>query len=130
MNHKLKTSLASGAILLTALVVSAWLLGSSSQERALNITFIAVGIALGWMLGILASPYDKKEQLHFSELTKAMSVFVSGYALAKVGRLLDTLVSPDVLLQPIAGFRALSVLGATVTAAVVTFVFRQYWRVD
>lgn len=130
MNYKLAGSLAFGAVIFITLIVVACILGSSSQERALNLAFIAVGAALGWLLGILASPYGPNEKRQFSELTKAISLFVSGYGLAKIGGLVDALISPDVLLQPVAGFRGLALLGAIVTATIITFVFRQYWRVD
>jgi hypothetical protein len=130
MNSKLWACLVSAAIILMTLVWGACVLGASPEDRALNFAFIAVGGALGWLLGMLASPYDPSEKKQFSELTKTISLFISGYALAKTGRLIDALVSPDVLLQPLSGFRGLAMLGAIVMAAVVTFVFRQYWRVD
>jgi hypothetical protein len=47
------------------------------------------GIALGWVLGFLASPVSKAEETAFSSIAKGISVFLSGYVVSKLDWIFD-----------------------------------------
>jgi hypothetical protein len=42
------------------------------------------GAVFGWLAGTLFTPFDKKDQERFSRITSALSLFVSGFLLAKL----------------------------------------------
>lgn len=67
--------------------------GSNSQEEfrywAVNLLFTLLGAATGWVIGNLASPINKNEQIVFNELGTTIATFLSGYAVSKLDRLVE-----------------------------------------
>jgi hypothetical protein len=56
-----------------------------------------LGASLGWVIGILFSPYDPKEQSAFGELAKLIYGFLSGYVLSKFDPVLTTALRDGLL---------------------------------
>lgn len=73
----------SGGVYLIVLAISAQY-SANGKEFALNVAAGTLGLALGWVLGIIISPSSKDEQSEFSLLTKAVSTFLTGYVLGYV----------------------------------------------
>lgn len=102
------------------------------QEGHYVQSFMLVGImgsALGWIVGILASPYSADERSSFSDLAKLIYGFLSGYILSKLDPLISHLLTPNSI-QSIEGhYAALVPFGVTsfVVAVGVTYVTRCYW---
>jgi len=71
------------AVYLIALTISAQV-ASDKRDFAYSVAAATVGLALGWVLGIIISPSSKDEATEFSLLTKAVSTFLTGYVLGYV----------------------------------------------
>jgi len=57
----------------------------------LQIVLCLFGGVVGWVIGIGATPLDEKEDQRFTDFAKAISAFVSGFAIAKLGVIGDAL---------------------------------------
>ncbi|MRR11180.1 hypothetical protein EG835_01525 [bacterium] len=126
VNWKLVFTGILGGTMGATLVVLCFRVGASTQDQSLNLAIMVAAMTVGWLLGILVSPYDQDEQKRFSSVTRAVSAFVSGYLAAKLDALINALVAPDLILNPVAGFRALLFLGAALLATIGTFAYRKY----
>jgi hypothetical protein len=94
----------------------------------MNLTVAAMGFAVGWLLGILLSPYSNNEQTRFTTYASAFGVFASGYLLGKTDKVLETILDPTFILDSVHGFRLLAFSTALILGLIVTFMFRQYAR--
>ena len=83
-------------------------IGASNKDIALNLTMIVFGISLGWLTGIVASPYTNNEEAKFTTFTKAFGVFVSGYLIGKIDGLIESLSAPQIIMESVNGFRFLT----------------------
>jgi hypothetical protein len=65
----------------------------------------------------------------FSTIVKGVTVFFSGYALAKVDPIITALLKPEAILQqPVVAFRAIAFLTSFLLAMIIAFVYRKYGR--
>jgi hypothetical protein len=83
--------------------------------------------AFGWIVGILASPYSKKERSTFSELAKLIYGFASGYLLSKFDRVVNQLTEPQYNLDQRLVAIALFAVASFLIAVGITYVSRSYW---
>jgi hypothetical protein len=127
MHWKLVGTCTGASVFLLALVALSFLIRQTLQDAYLSLALLVLGLTIGWVLGILSAPYTKKEETQFAVYAKAASVFVSGYLLGKVDRLATHILSPEVLLKPMAAFRAVAFVAAVLLAALITRTFRVYW---
>lgn len=82
------------------------------------------GAAIGWVAGILVSPYDPKEQSAFGDYAKVIYGFLSGYALSKLDPIIsDAIKTAGEKQIVICSFALVSFL----TAAALTYITRRYW---
>ena len=126
MNWKMVGTCTSASVCLLALVALCFLIRVNLQDAYLNLALLVLGLIIGWVVGILSAPYTKKEESQFAAYLKAASVFVSGYLLAKIDNLVSKILSPEVLMMPIAAFRFIAFLAAILLAALITRAFRVY----
>jgi hypothetical protein len=80
-----------GAGGLAGLFVCAWRV-TGTDHVSLNFLACILGGALGCAIGIYLSPYEGEAQ-EFSQYAKAISVFFSGYVLAKTDRVVDQVIN-------------------------------------
>jgi len=128
MNWKIVGSSLAALILLAVLCVVAVFVGGSKLTVALNFAVLTFGVSLGWIFGIVVSPYTAGEQRQFTALSKAVAVFASGYAVGKLDSLIGKLVDPAFALETVHGFRLLAFVSAFAISMLFTFVYRQYAR--
>ncbi len=128
MNYKIWGSSAAAAAALAALTVIAFNVTSTPQDRYINLGVLVLGAMIGWVLGIVVTPYDRTESSRFAQVAKIVSVFLSGYLVAKIDPLVTRLLAPELILQPVNGARAVLLLGGLLSGLIVTFVFRTYAR--
>ncbi len=126
MNGKLWSAVVTATVLGSLLSILAFKIGTDQQTVCLNLTVLAVGTVFGWLLGILLSPYDTEEQKQFSIYAKAATVFISGYAVAKVDKLAEHVITPEFFTDPVSAFRVLSFVACMGLAMIVTSIFRRY----
>jgi hypothetical protein len=82
------------------------------------------GASLGWVVGILISPYTQKEQSAFGELAKLVYGFITGYVLSKFAPVLQTAISNSNLhTWVVVGVGLVSFF----TAVALTYISRRYW---
>jgi len=87
----------------TTLAVLAWCAYYVHQppnipEFALTVAIGATGLAVGWVIGLLASPYEAAETKRFAALTTAVTSFVSGYVLSKLDPVITAALKPETAL--------------------------------
>jgi len=78
-----------------ALIANFWLAYTLGDRLTLNFLLGIFGLALGWVLGMLLSPYIN-EQAKFSDYGKALSTFISGYGLARLGTVIDSYIKTGI----------------------------------
>jgi hypothetical protein len=123
-NWKLVATGISATILYVVLAAAAWQSVTALDARMLNLSVLVLGTAVGWLIGIFASPYHPEEKQRFSDIAKAVSLFVSGYLVGKVDRLINDLLESDLVLQPLAGLRTLSFVATLFISMVVVYASR------
>jgi len=126
MNWKMVSSCVCASLCLLALVALSILMRGNREDAYFNLALLVLGLIIGWIIGTLAAPYTKKEEGQFAAYAKAVSVFVSGYLLGKIDRLATEVLSPEVLMRPMAAFRLIAFVAAVLLAALVTRSFRVY----
>lgn len=125
-NYKFFVSIASALVLGATAFVISFYFGTDTQAHCLNIILLIVALFLGWVTGILATPYSSTEQKDFTTYGKVISVFISGFVVAKADKAIEHIFDPQTLSDPVALFRlALFVVGFLL-ALILTFVCRRY----
>lgn len=99
--------------------------GELLQILILSGTF---GATLGWLAGVMATPYSVKEEQRLSRISTVIYGFLSGYALSK----LDTLLTSMLFRPESADFKTNWVLvtiflTSGVISFLVTYTNRSYW---
>src|SRR6516165_4218509 len=107
MNYKIVGSCASAGLLGLTLVILSFYIGAPAAVP-ISIAVIVVGTAVGWLLGLVVSPYSESEKTRFGGYARAFGVFASGYLVAKADKVLEKVFDPDFLLDSVHGFRTLS----------------------
>jgi MFS family permease len=126
INYKLVGSGIVGLGLAGSVGYLSYYVAGDNQSAALNLLIVALGLALGWLLGILLSPYSDEEGKKFTQYAKAFGVFVSGYLVGKIDKVVEEVLKPDFILDSVHGFRGMAFLASAIIAIVITFVFRRY----
>ncbi len=89
----------------------------------------ALGLTAGWAAGLLLAPYESEKE-RFREYAKLISVFITGYLVSKVDRLIELWFDPEhgpILLRPLVAHRILLCITSFLLAAVWTYVARKYF---
>jgi len=130
-NYKIVGSTVSAFTLFSALLYCAQSAAISPTEKdfILNLTIIIFGTTIGWIAGILSSPYGQKEKEQFTTIVKGVTVFLSGYAMAKLDPIITVILKPEMFIEPVVAFRAIAFMTSLLLSVVITFVYRKYARV-
>jgi hypothetical protein len=126
MNYKIIGSTVAAIGLGATLVALAFVVGDGSETHAVNLAVLVMGLSSGWLVGVLVSPYDRKEAGTFPKYAGMVSVFASGYLISKIDRVLEAVLDPHALLAPVAGFRVIAAVSAFAIALLITYVYREY----
>jgi hypothetical protein len=113
----------SGGVYLIVLAISAQF-ANNPLDFAYSVASATFGLALGWVLGIIISPSSTDEASEFSLVTKAISTFVTGYAL---GYLKDVKLEniQHFLSQPQVPFRLMIAAACCLSTIAVVFISRR-----
>lgn len=123
---KVLLAVAPALLILGALSYFSWVLaGAKFEIFALNVTIIVLGVTVGWVFGIFLSPLGEEKE-EFSKYGKALSVFFSGYLLAKVDPVITKVLSAESLFSDLAAFRLLAFVASFVVAMLIAFGWRKY----
>lgn len=102
---------------------------SNSNEYATTLLICLSGCLLGWVIGIITSPYGKPDADNISKFTKLIGTFLSGYILAKMDKIFENFLSVknvESSFSGLSGIRILFFLCYFLLTWVVVFVYRQY----
>jgi hypothetical protein len=109
------------------LFTSCFVVGEGGEAKCINLTVLAIGATVGWLFGVVLSPYDPSEKQAFRDYAKAGSVFVSGFLVAKIDKLAEHILDPNFLLSDnVAAFRTLGFIGCVILSMIITFNFRKW----
>ena len=109
------------------LAMAALYITTEPIDIPINATIMILGLSLGWLCGTFMTPYNKIESEYVSSFTKAVSVFVSGYVVGKVDRVVEYILNPTFLMSTLPAFRIMSFVATFVIALMLTYIFRQYY---
>ncbi len=99
---------------------------SQIAPAILNEMIVLLGLAFGWLFGILLSPYSDDEKTKFTEYAQTFGVFTSGYLVSKIDKVVEQLFDPSFLLESMHGFRVMAFISAFLISMIATFIFRRY----
>ena len=100
------------------------------EEIPITIISCISGAVLGWIIGIITTPYDNDDKDKIGNFTKTIGAFLSGYVLSKFDKVLEEAFKPKILLTDLVGSRLLLALTCFGLTWIVVFVFRTYTRID
>lgn len=109
-----------------------YLIIRSESETDQLMTFIlcTAGCVLGWLVGIVTTPYGAEDKDKITNFSKMAGTFISGYLLSKVNKILDDLMAPNKILSTLAGPRFVLFLSFFIITYITVFVFRIYTKTD
>jgi hypothetical protein len=92
----------------------------------INLAIAVFGICMGWLIGVVVSPYDEKETKEFSGYAKVISPFLSGYVLSKVDKFLNFDLTNQTSVDIVLIIRVLILISSFLVMMLITFYFRRY----
>jgi hypothetical protein len=119
-------STAAYLIVVLTVISIAWLYGPNREEGVMNVSLALLGTLLGYLIGVTISPYSFQEKEEFSTLSKAVSLFISGYLLGKIDKLLGEMFTIAFFSRKLQAFRFVLFFLSTTGSLVATFVYRKY----
>ncbi|MBS1814121.1 MAG: hypothetical protein JSS87_04530 [Acidobacteria bacterium] len=114
-----------GVILLVTLVLCFKLGSGWTSGTAMLLLSMVTGMLVGWVTGILASPYSG-DVAYFGKLGQALSAIFTGYIAAKASPLLDLLLQHPGAVPTEIRLRLLFGVCGFLIALIITFVSRRY----
>ncbi len=117
-----------GIVSLVSLIFFSWVLAGWEVNDifVVNTSLILGSITVGWAVGILVSPLNSEEKAEFSQYTKAVAVFASGFLVAKFSEAVGVALSKEVVFTSIGGFRLVSSCTAFLVALLLMYGWRRY----
>jgi hypothetical protein len=82
-------------IFVISLLPIAWILARDFQQRSLNYLVIILGMALGWLIGIVLQPFTSAEAGQFNTYAAAITTFLGGYGAGKLDDLIKYIFDPQ-----------------------------------
>jgi hypothetical protein len=119
-------AIAVGPICLVGCAFLGWHINPEGQGRPVTLLVQLAGMASGAFLGFLASPKAPGEQVAFLTFAKAISAFLSGYALSKIDNLIDTLIKGDIYKDQLVVARLLIFFVAMIISFMIAYSYRAY----
>lgn len=100
----------------------------TDDHRTMNYLLLTSGAIAGFVVGILLSPYDEQEKKWFVKYGHAISLFASGFVIAKVDRIFEDALSTKKVFDIVVLGRWLLLLSSFVLWAGISFVMRRYYE--
>jgi hypothetical protein len=128
VNYKIVCSTAVAIGLKLVLLTSCFYVSTTKQAIAINVSILIAGVALGWLIAILATPYGVSEADRFLTYKQTISAFVGGYLISKIDGSLANILAWDNLQNPESGFRVVVFVAGFLLSMLLTYVYRTYAR--
>jgi len=128
-NFKVLSTIIFAVIFATLLLWLAYKVTSDGQYYLTYILCIS-GCILGWLIGIVTTPYDDDDAKKIGNFSKMIGTFLSGYLLSKFDGIISKMLNPDTFFSSTFGLRFLLFVSFFVISWIVVFVFRLYTNVE
>jgi hypothetical protein len=137
INKQVVISIGFGVILMGTLLALCFLFAPSGESHwqtvSMNLAVLVTGWASGWVAGTLVAPYDPGETRLFTQISKGMSAFASGFLVGKIDSIFSSLHESGVFpLSEYGQFRVLLYFSVTIIIMLIVFFARKYgnWHRD
>ena len=107
-------------------VVSCLFVGSTVEAKVVTFALFILGMALGWLFGTIATPYNRSEEQLFAKYVTMITTFVSGFLVAKADPIINELFKIGTFSDPLVMFRVIAFSVAFVLSLIVVFIYRMY----
>ena len=129
-NYNLLATVVSGAIVGVALIVLAYLVGPDRSVYPITYLICICGYLMGWIVAIVSTPMNKKDEDGLGKFTKLIGTFLTGYILSKCDKLIEYLANPSQAFSPLIGVRILLFICCFGLTFILVFYYREYkWSV-
>jgi hypothetical protein len=126
MDNRMWGATVFAAVVVLILIGLCFAFADSGTDRCLNTSVLLLALSSGWLLGVIASPYDTPEAKRFGNYTKAIAAVISGYVLGKFDRVIERAVASEHFPTAIEAFRMMVFLSALIVGVLVTHAYRSY----
>ena len=96
---------------------------------ALTMVIALFGVSLGWLVGLLASPYDDSELQRFAKYAGVLSAFLTGYVAAKLDPVVKRVLDQDPIaidIDAITALRLTVFLTCLIIGTIGSYAYRSY----
>ncbi len=123
------TAIAIAFVALASLVLVLWQVHNELDNPGfwLSVLVCGAGIAVGWMVGFIASPRKGSEEERFAAYGRLIGAAISGYLLSRLEpTLTQVFATGNIISVPIYGVRFMAFLIGLVVGAISMYVYRSY----
>jgi hypothetical protein len=129
-NYNLLATGVSGAIVGTALIVMAYLVGEDRSVYPTTYIICICGYIFGWIVALISTPMNKTDEDKIGRFTKMAGTFLTGYLLSKFDKILETILDPAQVLASITGVRILLFICCFGLTFIMVYYYREYkWSI-
>jgi len=101
--------------------------GIVRPDFALTLLLGLFGVSLGWLVGLLASPYDDVEMRRFGQYAAVLSTFLTGYVAGKVDPVITRILARDPVAIDLVTSMRLVLFGASIViGTIASYSYRSY----
>ncbi len=130
-NYNLLATGVSGAVVGTAIIVMAYLVGEERSVYPTTYIICICGYILGWIVALISTPMNKTDEDKLGRFTKMAGTFLTGYLLSKFDKILEKILDPAQVFSSIAGVRILLFICCFGLTFILVFYYREYkWRIS
>jgi uncharacterized membrane protein YeaQ/YmgE (transglycosylase-associated protein family) len=130
-NYNLLATGISGAVVGTAIIVMAYLVGEERSVYPTTYIICICGYILGWIVALVSTPMNKTDEDKLGRFTKLAGTFLTGYLLSKFDKILEKILDPAQIFSSIAGARVLLFICCFGLTFILVFYYREYkWRIS
>lgn len=125
-NYKLISTGFFGSIIGIGLTIFAFQFDRDIENRIITLLICCLGFILGWIIGIVTTPYNEIDGKGITKFSKIVGSFLTGYVLSKADKIFERVFKEDYILSMQVGGRLLFFLCFFGLAWIVVFVYRLY----
>ena len=124
-NYKIKVTCLTATSIYVATLIITFFVGHEGATKY-NFLVCIIGFVLGWFVGIIISPYDGDEEKKFTNYSKLIGTFISGYIVSKIDKFWDNIISNNAFSDSLFISRIIFFLIFFCVTLIVVFAFRRY----
>ena len=129
LNWKTIIGLLSGVVMFLFLLWAAHVVHGGVMRPAFALTFVLAlfGVSLGWLVGLLASPYDNTELQRFAKYAGVLATFLTGYVAAKLDPVVEqALAKYPINVDDVTALRLTVFATSAIVGTIASYSYREY----